>query len=242
MVKKRKKQLTANQKAYKKEMDRIARWMKSVSKRGYTLKRGRSINLVMPSRVTEKALRDIRRLTPEVLYYSYEKLDVNTGELVPGSQARKLERKKSARKGYEKRIVREFYDQTYGKGHWIDVTQGPDVLSESDRKEMLDKHVINIFREELQDLHPKGAYVLTKWLNETISKYGNAKTAQIIGLAKENGVLIEPGESYKNEVLSRYIAQMSALMKEVDTSPELIKEFEDAMDEEEEIDDLEDYF
>lgn len=223
-------------------MDRIARWMKSVAKRGYTLKRGRSIDLAMPSRVTEKALRDIRRLTPEVLYYSYEKLDVNTGELVPGSQARKQERKKAGRKGYEERIVREFYDREVGKGKWRDGTRGSGKIPDYIRQQMMDQHVINIFREEIQDLHPKGAYVLTKWLNEAITKHGNAKTAQMIGLAKENGVLIESGESYKNEVLARYIAQMEDLMKEAGASAELIKEFEDAMDEEEEIDDLEDYF
>lgn len=235
MAKKKRKQLTPLQKEYKKEMNRIARWAKSVAKRGYTLKRGRSIDLVLPARVTQKALRDIRNLTPEVLYYSYEKLDTTTGELIPGHVARKQERRKAAAKATNRKKEKKAISRIYGPD--VKVLISP----QGDHGELMADYVIKTYKEELLDLHPKGAYVLTKWVNDMIAKHGKLKTADIIGEAKDSGILIEPGESYKNEVLARYIAQMEDLMQRVGTDPATIRELSDAMDAEEEIDDIEDY-
>lgn len=213
-------------------MRRIQRWVKSTLGRGYTFKRGRSIGLVMPARVTQKALTEIRRLKPEVLLYAFEKLDAETGELVSGNRARKLERSRAAKKAAETRKVKEWRNKNFGAG-W-------EIVSDSDdREKLMADHIISVYRQEIADLHPAAQNLLNEWLDKLISKYGESKAAGIIRRAKSEGIIIEPSESYKYGVIMRYLAQMTDLMRELGTSEEFIVRLQDTISDYEDVEDLE---
>lgn len=218
----KKKKLTANQQAYQAEVRRIRNFLRSVEKRGFSLPEGTVINLEMPSRVTAGRLRDIKRLTPETLYYRLQYVDETTGEIIKGNVRRKQERQLAAKRARETKLVKKWRKK---RGILDTVLVNPDALSE---------HVIRVFRADLTLLSPKAQYVIGQWLNGVIEDGGVSLAAKVIQLAKDRGIIIEPQESYSDKVISRYIAQMANLMRETDASEDLIREYERVMDEDEE--------
>ena len=91
---KKKKKLTANQQAFKKERQRLQRAQKRLEKKGYYF----TENLIpdMPSRVTKKALDEIRSITTAHLKRHALWVDTNTGELKgTGTDLAKLERQRT---------------------------------------------------------------------------------------------------------------------------------------------------
>lgn len=117
MARKRSK-LTPLQTEYKKQQERINRFIKRAEKRGYTFQEG--IVPEMPKRVTRKALEEIKRINAPKLYakseyyrpayesdygYHYDELRLS------GKERRKLERKASARKGQETRAIRKLINE-----------------------------------------------------------------------------------------------------------------------------------
>lgn len=162
-----------------------------------------------------------------MLYYRLEKLDTSTGELVTGTAARKAERKKAARKARDNRIIRDF-----------DAREGVRIRVGGQTESVADEQVIEVYKAELADLHPKGQYVLLKWLNQTLARDGLHITAEVIRKGKREGIIVEPGNSYKSEVLGRYIAEMKKLLQESRAARELVEQFEDVMDAEEDYEDF----
>lgn len=218
----RKKKLTANQQAYQREVRRIENFLKGAEKRGFIMATGRSVNLEMPKRVTAKALQAIKKLTPETLYYRLQYVDKQTGEIIKGTERRKQERQLAAKRARETKLVKKWRKK---RGILETALVNPDALSE---------HVIRVFRTDLTLLSPKAQYVIGQWLNGIIENGGVSLAGKIIQLAKDRGIIIEPQESYSDKVISRYIAQMSNLMRETDASEDLIREYEHVMDEDEE--------
>lgn len=97
----KKQKLTPNQMAFKKEINRIRNFVRRAEKRGYMF----PDNIVpqMPKRVTAKALTKVKEIKPESLYGKSRAVIAETGEIISGSEARKIERQAAARKAAETR-------------------------------------------------------------------------------------------------------------------------------------------
>lgn len=97
-----KKRLTPNQEAWNKEFNRIQRFIKNASKRGFTF----DIEIEKPSRITKKQLEKIKALNPKELYKYAEYIIPETGEKVTGTQGRTYERSQAQLKS-SKKLLRE---------------------------------------------------------------------------------------------------------------------------------------
>jgi hypothetical protein len=84
----KKQRLTPNQTAWNKEFNRIQRFIKNASKRGFTF----DVEIEKPSRVTKKQLEKIRSLKPKELYKEATYIIPETGEEVTGTEGRTYER------------------------------------------------------------------------------------------------------------------------------------------------------
>ena len=96
-----KKKLTINQQQWKKEMERIERFQKSASKRGFYFPD--DLLPQQPKRITKKALEHLANLTPEEQYKKAVYLDKKTGDMLKGSEGRKIERSRASKKGWQTR-------------------------------------------------------------------------------------------------------------------------------------------
>lgn len=99
----KRKTLTENQKAYRKERKRVQQFIRRAEKRGYLFPEG--IIPEIPKRVTKQSLERIRAMKPKELYKTAEFVDFETGEILSGTEARTLERSRAAKKGKRKTAV-----------------------------------------------------------------------------------------------------------------------------------------
>lgn len=97
---KRKKQ-TENQKLWNKEARRINRFIRNARKRGYEFPEFKP--LTRPKRVTSKSIQKLKAITPQTLYKSAQYVDVNTGEVMSGTEGRTLERSRAAKRGIDRK-------------------------------------------------------------------------------------------------------------------------------------------
>lgn len=88
--------MTENQKLFKKQQNRIKRFLKRNEQKGYIFPE--DVIPEMPKRVTQKALREIRAVRPTKLFKEAKWVDVQTGELKPAEERRREIRKEAARK------------------------------------------------------------------------------------------------------------------------------------------------
>lgn len=139
-----KKKLTKNQQLFKKEIDRIKRFIRSAEKRGYLFPS--DIIPQLPKRVTKKRLEDIRELKPRKLYAKAEYVYQDTGEIVPAKVRQTEIRKEAAKKATLKRKA---------KVKKIEVPE-PYVSRETLKKETTPYYptisIIDKVRERLEDL------------------------------------------------------------------------------------------
>ena len=92
------KKLTPNQQEWTKEFKRIKSFLNRKSKEGYRFE----FELPdMPKRVTKKAIQDLKDIRPVKLYSNAEKVDYETGEIMPAKEYITQRRKESARKAQE---------------------------------------------------------------------------------------------------------------------------------------------
>lgn len=97
----KRKALTENQKAYRKERKRVQQFIRRAEKRGYLFPE--DIIPEIPKRVTKQSLERIRAMKPSELYKTAEFVDLETGEILSGTEARTLERSRAAKKGKAKK-------------------------------------------------------------------------------------------------------------------------------------------
>ncbi len=87
---------------YNRQRRRLSQFFRRATARGYVWEK--SFIPSIPKVITEASVRRLKNLTPERLYKkAYKIVDHETGELIPGEKARKLERKESAKKAAETR-------------------------------------------------------------------------------------------------------------------------------------------
>ena len=93
--------LTKNQIEYNKQVRRIKNFIKRAEKRGYEF--NEDILPKTPKRITKQAIKRLENLKPNQLYAKAEFLDTSTGEMLKGTQGRKLERQRASEKAKQTR-------------------------------------------------------------------------------------------------------------------------------------------
>ncbi len=111
MAKRSSRKMTANQRAYAKEVKRIKQAVKRLEKRGYRF----TENVVpeTPKRITHQTLQRIKELQGNKIYEKAQYLDDNTGKIVSGLEGKKLEAQERARKSAETRKKKKQKQQQY---------------------------------------------------------------------------------------------------------------------------------
>lgn len=91
--------LTPKQQAWKKEVNRLKRFIRNANKRGFIF----PLDTIptQPSRITEAAISRLRDLTPARMYSLGQYIDPETGEIMRGTKGRTLERSRAAKKRYK---------------------------------------------------------------------------------------------------------------------------------------------
>lgn len=142
-----------NQQAYQKEINRINRFIKSASNRGFIFDREKISELIPEkgSRITKKKIEILKAITPNVLYKEAKYLDPVTKQIVSGRQGRTIEQKRAGRKGWNERLKR--------------IRQQWQALIEITRREM----------DEITTQFPNayGHYYMEKYWKEIKNKYGD---------------------------------------------------------------------
>lgn len=101
----KRKKPTENQKLYRKERRRVQQFIRRAEKRGYIFPE--DIIPEIPKRVSKKAIESLKAKTPEELYKSARFLDVETGELISGTERRKEERRLAYAKGRKTKEIKK---------------------------------------------------------------------------------------------------------------------------------------
>ena len=106
----KRKKLTENQKAYKKEIRRLLQAVRRAEKQGYIFPE--DVVPELPKRVTKKQLEKIQKIKPKQLYKKAKFVYQETGEVVPAEQ-RKQEIKQEAIKAKETRKTKKKISTPY---------------------------------------------------------------------------------------------------------------------------------
>ena len=206
---------TPLQREYQKQRKRIQQFINRATKRGYEFQS----NLVptMPKRVTRKSIERIKNITPEQLYkkarYGGE---ASGGEIVSGTEGKKLERKQAARKAAETRKYNkpDVYDYDYTDYYGDNERDFTYEETYSDDTTFYDRVVISNFKETARAFRCKD--MLISWVNRCVSVSGEHATAQMIQTAAENGIAlgIALSPSDKQEKVSQFLSEMLSYMEE----------------------------
>lgn len=104
---------TALKLSYRKEVARIKRFMRRAEQRGYMF----DFEIPKePARVTKQSVSKLKNLTATELYKKAQFVDTQTGEIISGTEGRKLERSRSARKGQETKKRKKQAEQQFWTG------------------------------------------------------------------------------------------------------------------------------
>lgn len=97
----KKKKPTQLQLDYRKQVKLLKQAIRRAEKRGYII----PDNIIpkQPKRITRKSVERLKKITAKDIYKKSEKLDFETGELISGEEARKLERSEAAKKAAKTR-------------------------------------------------------------------------------------------------------------------------------------------
>ncbi|AXH76755.1 MAG: DNA polymerase [Podoviridae sp. ctjc_2] len=200
--------MTKNQKEFKRIVANARRLIKRAEKRGFRFPSG-IVDISRPERITRQRLEKLKReLSPQNLYEKAFYLDTESGKIVTGTEGRKLERSKSAKKGRQKKEI-------ILTGDIIDVDKTPIGPSEDPfdiTTEVLD--YLNALFEEYEN-EPYTAH-LKSWYEGMIKTVGLKKFVEI--LQKVNWIT---DEAFMNAVFNYEDAQISFTTRHID---EFVKE------------------
>lgn len=90
---------------YRKERQRIQRFIRSAEKRGYLFEE--DILPPIPNTITKASVRRLAKLKPDFLYSHAHYVDPMTGEYMPAKRGRVEERKRASYKTYLKNVIKK---------------------------------------------------------------------------------------------------------------------------------------
>lgn len=191
MAKRKKVTLTPNQKEYAKQLKRIKQFIRRAEKRGYIFED--NVIPETPKRITKKSIQKIRDIKPKNLYEKAKAVDYETGEILTGVEARKIERKSSAKKAAETRkknkaSKKPAQQETYYPS-FTDI-------------------IISNYRVHIRQFNENASSLLENWLDKIIATHGRDDTAIMLNDGAENGHIITYQIVYKHDALLQYMSAM----------------------------------
>lgn len=210
---KRRKQ-TPTEKAYKKELNRIKRFIRTAEARGYEFKPSALPKEV--KRPTKASIAKLRKLTPEKLY---EKAryggEATWGEIVSGTEGRKAERRMVAEKAAQTRKARKAVLPSPSTVKPIIPPQEaatevkPPVQPERPAltKEQVSRIVITNFRLNYR-MFPHIAPLMEAWLNRLIVTQGEEAVAKMLQKGIQAGMIMTYEIAYNEDKLYNYLDAM----------------------------------
>lgn len=180
---------------YKKELRRIKQFIRRASKRGFFWDKSPIPN--QPKKITSKSVERLRKITPDVLYKKGEYVAQETGELIPATNGRKLDRKRAAEKAKETRKYKQSKDKKPSKD--TDDAYYPNFID----------IVLSNFRAQLAQFpNAEGTPLLLSWFETLISDNGREAVAQMLQDGAEQGLLITWETVYKSVNTKTYMTEM----------------------------------
>lgn len=193
----KRKKLTENQKAWNKEARRINRFIRNVRKRGYEFPEFEP--LTRPKRVTLKSIQKLKAITPQTLYRSSQYVDVNTGEVMSGTEGRKLERSRAAKRGIDRKRW-----EAKNKGAQVGKIEKPDYTRFTDV-------IIRDYTRQILRFPHKVAQLVLEALRNAIEKSNRDAVAQAIVSKSESLSDFLNRSAYFGDSIAAIIAYCTAM-------------------------------
>jgi hypothetical protein len=194
---KQKKQLTPLQQAYKKELQRIMRGVKKAEKQGYVFNENKLPKT--PKRITKQSLSKLQKIKPKDLKAKAQKVDYNTGELISGKKALKLEKQQATAKAQETRkrnkelkTQEPTYEPEYDTNYYEDTDSYYEPEQEPEPKKThynagsqeeypkFSDMVISNFYVDISHFPEMAEPMLRSWISNLIDNYGKDDVAEML--------------------------------------------------------------
>lgn len=197
----KKKKPTQLQLDYRKQVKRLKQAVRRAEKRGYII----PDNIIpeQPKRITRKSVERLKKITTKEIYAKSERLDFETGELIPGEVARKAERsaasKKAAQTRREKRYNEQLGESEYYEPKYEEFPSGADI-------------VIQNFRAELTRFPEVAQPLVNSWLNRLLNDYSKEDVAEMLENAAAQGLGVDYSIAYREDLLLDRLSEMLDLL------------------------------
>lgn len=180
--------------AYSKQRERVLSFIRRAEKRGYFLTQEFSLPTETELRKTgikgaklAARTRQLKRLTPDRLYSMMQRVDIETGELTPGAEARRIERSEAARRSAETRRIAKEAEQAF----WSDAGPTKQQREEQYRRQKeqyanFSDTVIHNYRTQIARFPRKVAEIVLTALDEAIKQNGKDAVAMAIESSAES--------------------------------------------------------
>lgn len=195
------KKLTQLQLDYKKQVKRLKQAVRRAEKRGYIVPE--NVIPKQPKRITKKSVERLKKITTKEIYSKSEKLDFETGELIPGEVARKQERSESAKKAAktrkEKRYNAEKGESEYYEPQYETFPSGADII-------------IGNFKAEMTRFPEVAQPIVNKWLDRLLRDYSKEDVAEMLENAASQGLGVDYSIAYREDLLLDRLSEMFDLL------------------------------
>ncbi len=181
------------QQQYKHEIDRLTKHIRTAEKKGYIF--DDEVIPIMPKRVTKKSLAKIKATKPSELYQHSQYVDFETGEIIPGEEARKIEKDLINRNRGAKKVLKQ------------ERVKIEEEFLENDFPFFTDI-VIQNFKDDVNHFPNQAGPMLTSWIDQLIQNEGAEDVAQMLEDAKSEGYWIDYTIAYNKDMLIKLIGVM----------------------------------
>lgn len=193
--------LTQLQLDYKKQVKRLKQAVRRAEKRGYIVPE--NVIPKQPKRITKKTVERLKKITTKEIYSKSEKLDFETGELIPGEVARKQERSESAKKAAktrkEKRYNAEKGESEYYEPQYETFPSGADII-------------IGNFKAEMTRFPEVAQPIVNQWLDRLLRDYSKEDVAEMLENAAAQGLGVDYSIAYREDLLLDRLSEMLDLL------------------------------
>ena len=195
------KKLTQLQLDYKKQVKRLKQAVRRAEKRGYIVPE--NVIPKQPKRISKKSVERLKKITTKEIYSKSEKLDFETGELIPGEVARKQERSESAKKAAktrkEKRYNAEKGESEYYEPQYETFPSGADII-------------IGNFKAEMTRFPEVAQPIVNQWLDRLLRDYSKEDVAEMLENASAQGLGVDYSIAYREDLLLDRLSEMLDLL------------------------------
>lgn len=201
----KKKKPTQLQLDYSKQVKRLKQAIARAEKRGYFFP-GDIIHDIIPDkpkRITRKTVERLKKIKTEELYAKAEKLDIETGELIPGETARKIERSEAAKKGARTRREKR-YNAENGESEYESFPSAADI-------------VISNFRADVTRFPEVAHSIVIKWLDRLLRDYSKEDVAEMLENAAAQGLGVDYSIAYREDLILFRLSEMLDLLQGAST-------------------------